>query len=112
MMKWTKKWWNDQWNDETLEGLSKSVKHTKYPSALAYDKMSIHVKGWVIMKGKCSKYNECGDNMIRGLCERWEQSQMSLSKCYQNILIYESVKLMKRSVSMNTLMKLLKLMHT
>ena len=33
------------WNDETLEGLSKSVKHTKLPSALVYDEMSIHVKG-------------------------------------------------------------------
>ena len=40
MMEWTKKWWNEQWNDETLEGLSKSVKHTKWPSALAYDEMN------------------------------------------------------------------------
>ena len=53
MMKCTMKWWND----ETLEGLSKSVKHTKWssalaydemntkwPSALAYDEMNIHVK--------------------------------------------------------------------
>ena len=31
-------------NDETLEGLSKSVKHTKRQSALAYDEMNIHVK--------------------------------------------------------------------
>ena len=44
MMKWTNKWWNEQWNDETLEGLSKSVKHTEWPSALAYDEMNIHVK--------------------------------------------------------------------
>ena len=44
MMKWTKKWWNEQWNDETLEWLSKSVKHTKWPSALAYDEMNIHIK--------------------------------------------------------------------
>ena len=65
-MKWTMKWWNEQWNDETLEGLSKSVKHTKWPSALAYDEMNIHVKGWVIMKSKCVKVNEWGDNMIRG----------------------------------------------
>ena len=27
-----------------LEGLSKSVKHTKWPSALAYDQMNINVK--------------------------------------------------------------------
>ena len=45
------------------------------------------------MKTKCAKVNECGDNMIRGSCEGWEQSQMSLSKCYQNILTYDSVKL-------------------
>ena len=30
---------------------------------------------------------------------------MRLSKCYQNVLIYECVKIMKRPVSMNTLMK-------
>ena len=32
-------------NDETLEELSKSVKHIKWPSELAYDEMRIHVKG-------------------------------------------------------------------
>ena len=36
MIEWTKKLLNE-WNDETLEGLSKSVKHTKCPSSLAYD---------------------------------------------------------------------------
>ena len=41
MTKWTAKWWNEQWNKE---GLSKSVKHTKWPSALAYDEMNIHIK--------------------------------------------------------------------
>ena len=34
---------------------------------------------------------------------------MSLSKCYKNVLNYESVKLMKRPVSMNTLMKVLRI---
>ena len=43
-MKWTKKWWNVQWNDETQEGLSKSVKQTKWPSSLSYDEMNIHVE--------------------------------------------------------------------
>ena len=62
IMKWTKEWWND----ETLEGLSKSVKHTNWPSAFTYDKMNIHVNGWVIIKTKCVKVNECVDNMIRG----------------------------------------------
>ena len=38
------KWWNEQWTDETLEGLSKSVKYTKWLSALAYDEKNIHVK--------------------------------------------------------------------
>ena len=64
MMKLTKKWWNEQWDDETIEGSSKSVKHTKLPSALAYNEMNIHVKGWVIMNRKCAKVNEWGDNMI------------------------------------------------
>ena len=50
----------------TLERLSKSVKQTNFPSALTYDEMNIHVKGWVIMKIKCVKVNEWGDNMIRG----------------------------------------------
>ena len=44
MMKWTMKWQNEQWNDETLKGLSKSVKQTKLPSALTCDEMNIHVK--------------------------------------------------------------------
>ena len=59
MMKWTMKWWNEQLNDETVEGLSKSVKHTKWSSPLAYDEVSIHVKtrGWVIMKRKCANVN-------------------------------------------------------
>ena len=43
MMKWTMKWWNEQQNDEILDGLSKSVKHTKWQSALTYDEMNIHV---------------------------------------------------------------------
>ena len=54
------------WNDVNLEGLSKSEKYTKWTSALAYDKINIHVKGWVIIKRKYVKVNECGDNMIRG----------------------------------------------
>ena len=48
--KWTKmyvmKWLYEQRNDETLEGFSKSVKQTKWASALAYDEPNIHVK-WV-----------------------------------------------------------------
>ena len=39
-MKLTMKWWNKQWNGETLEGLNKSVKHTKWPSVLPYDEMN------------------------------------------------------------------------
>ena len=38
-----KEWWNEQWNDETLEEC-KIVKHTKWPSALTYDEMNIHIK--------------------------------------------------------------------
>ena len=57
MMKWTMKWWNEQWNDEINKEIMKwtmkwwnprrvkySVKHTEWPSALAYDEMNIHVK--------------------------------------------------------------------
>ena len=88
------------------------MKHTKWLSALEYDEMSIHVKGWVIMRRKCVKVNEWGDSMIRDYCERWEQSQVSISKCYQNVLTYGSVKQMKKPVSMKTLMKVLKLMYT
>ena len=56
VMKWCK----------TYKELSKSVKHTKWPSVFAYNEMNIHVKGWVIMKCKCVEVNEWGDNMIRG----------------------------------------------
>ena len=38
------KWWNEKWNEETIEGLSKSVKQTKWTSALAYDEMNFYVK--------------------------------------------------------------------
>ena len=48
MMKWTNKWWNGQWNDETLEGLSKSVKHNKWPSVLAYDEMNNKIMEWTM----------------------------------------------------------------
>ena len=34
------------WNDVTLKGLSKSVKHTKGPSALAYDEMNNEMMKW------------------------------------------------------------------
>ena len=43
MAKYIYMWWNEQWNDETLGGLSKSVKHTKWPSALINDEINIHV---------------------------------------------------------------------
>ena len=33
-----------QLNEVTLGELSTSVKHTKWPSALAYDEINIHVK--------------------------------------------------------------------
>ena len=54
------------WNYVNLEGLIKSVTHTKWPNVLEYDEKNIHVKWWVIMKRKCVKVNECSDNMIRG----------------------------------------------
>ena len=101
----------EPWNDETLEGLSKSNTQMAKCIGIWWNEHS-HKKGWVIMKSKCANVNECGDNMIRGKCERWEQSQMSLSKCYQNVLAYESVKLMKRTVSINTLMKVLRSIYT
>ena len=34
------------WNDITLKGLSKNVKHTKWPSALAYDGMNNEMNKW------------------------------------------------------------------
>ena len=68
--------------------------------------------GWVIMNSKCCNVNECGDNMMWGECKRQEQSQMILSKCYQNILTYESVKVIKRPISIEHSDEVLKLMHT
>ena len=60
------------------------------------------------MKGKRAKTSGCGENMIRGQSETGEQYQMILSICYQTVLVYEIVMLKKRPVSMNTLMKVLK----
>ena len=48
----------------TPGGLSKNVKHTKRPSALAYDEMNIHVIMWVIMLYYDA--NENSDNMTIG----------------------------------------------
>ena len=53
-------WWNEQWYDETLEGLSKSVKHTKWPSALAYDEMNNEMIKWTM-----KRWNEQWNNEIR-----------------------------------------------
>ena len=78
---------------------------------MAYDEMNIHVKKWVIMKSKCANVNECGDNMIWGSCKKWDKSQMCLSKCYKNVLTYESVNVMNWPISMNTVMKVLRLTH-
>ena len=74
------------------------------------EEMNIHVMRWVIMLTYDANYNS--DSMTRGLCDRRETSQMSLSKCYQNVLTYKNVNLMKRLLSMNVLMNILKLMHT
>ena len=49
--------------------------------------------------------------MKRGECERREKCQMSLSKCCQNVLTYETLKIMKRPISMYTLIKVLRLMY-
>ena len=35
-----------QWNGKILEGLTKSVKHTKWPSALAYCEMNNEIMKW------------------------------------------------------------------
>ena len=40
-------------------------------------------------EGKCAKNNGCCYNLIRGQCETWEQSQIRLSQCYQNALLWE-----------------------
>ena len=37
-----------EWNDETLEGLSTSVKYTKLPSALAYYAMNNEIMIWTM----------------------------------------------------------------
>ena len=67
MVKWTMKWWNEQWNDETLEGLRKSVRHTKMAKWIGiwWNEHSCK-KVWVTMKSKCANDSECGDNMILG----------------------------------------------
>ena len=42
------KWWNEEWNNETLVWLSKSVKHTKLLSALAYAEINNEMMKWTI----------------------------------------------------------------
>ena len=63
------------------------------------------------MKNKCANVYECGDNMMRAMSKMRSISNEPMSML-PNVLTYESVKLMKRPVSMNTLMKVLRLMYT
>ena len=35
------------WNDVTLKGLSKSVKHTKWPNSFAYHEMNNDMMKWI-----------------------------------------------------------------
>ena len=67
MIKSTKKSWNEQWNDETLEWLSKCVKNTKWPSALAYDEMNNEIMKWT-KKWLNEQWN---DETLEGLKRVW-----------------------------------------
>ena len=50
-------------------------------------------------------------NVVTTLYEANVKDESMPKKFYQNVLNYESVKLMKRPISMNTLMKVLRLTH-
>ena len=52
MEKFNGKWWNEQskneMKNETLEGLSTSVRYTKWTSSLAYDEMNNKIMKWTM----------------------------------------------------------------
>ena len=89
------------------------MKHTKWPSALAYDETHIYVKrGEQLWRENVLMLINVVTTWYEANVKDEIKSQISLSKCYQNVLTYESVKLMKKPVSMNTLMKVLRIMYT
>ena len=53
------------WNDVTLEGLSKSVKHTKCPSALAHDEMNNEIMKWTMKWGNKQRNDELNNEMMK-----------------------------------------------
>ena len=55
-----------KWNDETLEGLSKSVKHTKLLSALAYAEINNEMMKWTI-----KWWNEQGNDEMNNEMMKW-----------------------------------------
>ena len=62
------------WNDETLEGLSKSVKHANGKVHWHMINWTLPQKGWVRMNNKCANVNECGDNMLINVVTTWYEA--------------------------------------
>ena len=54
-----------QWNDETLEGLSKSVKHNKWLSALLYDEINNEMMKWTIKLWNEQRNDEMNNEMMK-----------------------------------------------
>ena len=72
------------WNDVNLKGLSKSMKHTKWTNALAYDEMNNEVIKW-IKKWWNETWN---DETIGGLSRSVKHTKWSSSLSYDEMNIH------------------------
>ena len=52
-------------NDETLAGLSKSVKQTKWPSALEYDEINSEMMKWTMKWWNEQRNDEMNNEMMK-----------------------------------------------
>ena len=72
------------WNNVTLKGLSKSVKHTKCPSSLAYDEMNNKVIKW-IKKWWNEQWN---DETLEGLRKNAKRTKWPSALAYDEMNIH------------------------
>ena len=71
-------------NDVTLKGLSKSVKHIKWPSALAYDEMNNEMMKWT-KKWWNEQWN---DETLEGLSKSVKHTKWPSALAYEEMNIH------------------------
>ena len=72
------------WIDVTLKGLSKSVKHTKWPSVVAYNEMNYEMMKWT-KKWRNEKWN---DKTLEGLSKSVKYTKWPNALAYDEMNIH------------------------